>query len=574
MFGLWFWLFGKKAEVQENLGGFGSADDRTGGGAETGTGGNNQTLIGGTTNTNPTGNIQTPLYVNPPYRPSTSFQQSSGGTYNAPGVSWLDGSGGNEVFVPTPINQIDDIDIEGTPYFDNTIDDGSGGIGLGGALLGVAGGCILNFLTQKGAAAVGNAGFTVFNSLTSVRTYDQSSDANQTADNLIECITKALARIAIQQITAQTVNWINSGFEGQPAFVQDFEKFFTDVADQAAGEFIQGSDLAFLCSPFQLQVRIAIAQSYARRSAGVSQSCTLSDVVDNVEGFINGDFSQGGWPGLISFTTVPSNNPFGAYVGAQVQLGDKILLDTANAERQISPGGFFSQEKCDPPGSQNCVIVTPGSTIEASLSTALNANIEELQLADSIDEILSALLNSLITNVLQKGLANLSFGTQVTPQDAEAALAAEDLLLELQAAVQRAQQYGSIQQGSIQDVQAAQANLTALQNCWAGKSSSEADDAEGKIAELEVRVGQFNNEITYANTTLTYVQQIQTQALAATNLTEVEAAADAFLQAEATGNLITNTDIINAQQDRTTLQSEMLAVNQQTSVGLSQCYAD
>ena len=32
------------------------------------------------------------------------------------------------------------------------------------------------------------------------------------------------------------------------------------MGDQAAGEFIRGTGLAFLCSPFQLQIRIAIAQ--------------------------------------------------------------------------------------------------------------------------------------------------------------------------------------------------------------------------------------------------------------------------------------------------------------------------
>ena len=109
--------------------------------------------------------------------------------------------------------------------------------------------------------------------------------SEQIGKTITDCLVRTLGRLAVQHITQSTVNWINSGFEGKPAFVQDFNQFFTDVADEAAGEFIQGSGLSFLCSPFQLKVRIAIAQSYARRNYSPA-SCTLSQVTDNVKGFI------------------------------------------------------------------------------------------------------------------------------------------------------------------------------------------------------------------------------------------------------------------------------------------------
>lgn len=590
MFALWFWLFGKQAEVQENLGGFGQAGDQSGGaGAGGGTGGNTQTVIGGTTNTSPTNNVQTPLYINPVYELSDPIALNEPGELGdaiAPGVSWLDGTGSGVAFNPTPINQINNVSIEGTAYFNSSSGGaGGGGVGLGGALLGVAGGCIANFLTQKAAGLGVAAGEEVFSSLTSVRVTDLGTHSNQTADNLIECVVRSLAQIAIKQITSQTINWINSGFNGEPAFVQDFGKFFTDVADEAAGKFIQGSDLAFLCSPFQLQVRIAIAQSYARRTSGATQSCTLSDAVGNVESFLDGNFKEGGWPGLIAFTTVPSNNPFGAYAGAQVQLGNKILYDTTNAERDISPGGFLTIKKCKKTldeelygldTASDCTNETPGAVIEASLGAALNSDLKDLELADSIDDILRALTNSLITNVLQKGLANLSgrdVGGQVIAGDAQALAEAQVLLQALQAAVQRAQQYGSVQQGSVADIQNAQSNLTTLQNCWLSKSSANASAAEAQIQTLEARVPTYNNNITRANTAIARVAQIQTQAISATNVVGVRAAATALTQAESAGGLITTADLTLAQQNRTTLQAEMGAINQQTSLQLNQCYA-
>ena len=73
MFLLWFWLFGKQGEVEENLGEFGTAGERGAQGTGSGTNGSTQTIIGGTTDTIPSGggsgstNIQTPLYVTPTF---------------------------------------------------------------------------------------------------------------------------------------------------------------------------------------------------------------------------------------------------------------------------------------------------------------------------------------------------------------------------------------------------------------------------------------------------------------------------------------------------------------------------
>lgn len=603
MFLLWFWLFGKQAEVEENLGGFGSADDRgVGVGGGTGSGNNTDVIIGGTTDTLPGSgggnNVQTPLYVTPTDTTPGDFTDPNDNDddYFPGGVSWLDGTngggggGGGVSYNPTPINQINNVSIEGTAYFNNPNNQGPGGVGLGGALLGVAGGCIANFVAQKAVGFTVAAASGALTAFVSVQTNDMNSQAGQSADTLIGCIVRALARIAIQQITSQTVSWINSGFEGEPAFVQDFDKFFTDVADKAAGSVIQGGDLAFLCSPFQLQVRIAIAQSYARRTSGAAaqQSCTLTSVVGNVENFMNGNFSEGGWPGLISFTTVPTNNPFGAYAAAQVHLGNRVSSATAEAKLKLSPGGFLSQEECDEvlvegfggevtTQKTNCHIVTPGTTIESELEAVFKSNLDSLQLAESIDQIISALVNSLITNVFQKGLSNLTsrdVGGQITPQDAQAAAEAQDILQKLQAVVQRAQQYGSAQQGSITDIQNAQSNLTTLQVCWdTNNSSPQANAAEAKVAALEVRIASYNNQITRANAALAQVQQIQTQALSASNLTQIRAISQALTQAESSGALITSAEVVSTQQNRATLQSEMAVLNQQTTLELNQCYA-
>ena len=56
---------------------------------------------------------------------------------------------------------------------------------------------------------------------------------------------------------------------------------------------------------------------------------------------MNGNFSQGGWPGLLSFTTVPTNNPYGAFAYAQVglwRLGVQDVKGSVNYFRIVRNG--------------------------------------------------------------------------------------------------------------------------------------------------------------------------------------------------------------------------------------------
>jgi hypothetical protein len=407
-------------------------------------------------------------------------------------------------------------------------------------------------------------------------------------ENFLNCMTRVVARAALDQMTASIVNWINSGFEGKPSFVQNYEQFFTNVADQAAGEFIRGSALSFLCSPFQPQVRIAIARSYARRNN--APSCTLTQVTNNVNRFLQGDFSSGGWGGLLAFTTVPANSPFGAYISAQTGLENSQNTALRTAGQKLAAGqGFISMEEkydciVDPdlgPTQLGCKtrITTPGKTIAGIVENTFKIPQDALNLADNFDEIISALLNQLVTRTLQGGLSNLSanqgyasnFGVA---ENLEAQQEAQALLTGLQGHVSVAQQFGYAKQGSIGDIQNAQEQLQNLANCYIGRGDDdEEDDVLQEIAQLETRVGVYNSDITRANAAIATLQQLQTRVFSATTATEVQTIANDFATAQASGQLITQSAVTQAQQDRTALQSEMSALNQQTTARINQCYA-
>ncbi len=531
----------------------------------------------------------------------------------------------------------------------------NGGIGLGGALVGaaVAGGIscgaqfafsaaatALGFGTGAGTVAGGAAPGTAAEAPAapiSVLTVDPfgtlaitgaiaalggvlgakaGNQASQnTTDSFWGCLARTVARIALNQITNSVVNWINSGFgadggpgSGGPSFVTNPERFFTKVADNAAGEFIKGSALSFLCSPFQLQIRIAIAKSYAQRNA---YSCTLTGITRNIRNFMDGSFSSGGWPAMLSFTTMPTNNPYGAFMYADASLTYSVQTAQGEQRRQLSlSGDFFAfkqKKNCrntstrqdasasvsvkeigDPEGGASyevCDIInaTPGRVIAEALGATESSTLDQLSLAKSFDEIIGALISQLLTRTLQGGLLNLSGhdgyeSNFYSSEELAAQRSAQDFLSQLQNDSSVAQTLGSIKQGSIQDIQNTQRQVNELGNCWlnapAGpQTTTNALAASSTLSTLNTKVDFYNNQILEINEIITTLVTLQSRTLSAGSMSDLDAIKNARAAAQAQGKLVTQADITTAQQDRTTLQSQLASINQQTTTGLIQCNA-
>lgn len=222
----------------------------------------------------------------------------------------------------------------------------------------------------------------------------------------LDLIAITLARAALEGILNSTIEWVNTGFEENPAFVTDPEQFFTDIADGIFGEFIDGSDLGFLCSPFQAQVRLSLLRNYnAGQGIGSSENrfqCTLTDVVDNIDAFY-GDFNQGGWDAWFSMTQNSSNNPYDSYLDAQILLDSRIREAIGLQKEQLSwSSGFLSWAPCEieNPETGQCIkrgpAQTPGVVIEKQLETVLGTGVRQFELADEFDELVSALINQLL----------------------------------------------------------------------------------------------------------------------------------------------------------------------------------
>ncbi len=230
----------------------------------------------------------------------------------------------------------------------------------------------------------------------------------------------------IKKITAQTVNWINSGFKGNPAYVQNPRQFFLGIADDQVSNFLSETNLSQLCTPFKANVRIALVKNYLSETNNKVYSCTLSRIANNYDGFMQ-DFSQGGWDSWYEVTQNDQNNPYGSYLDAQSKLNVEIGSKQTKYQKQLDWGkGVLSFERCkeeniitqedvdagyaeegyavgdcyDDGTGDNMETVTPGGVIETQLNKVLGTGVSRIEVGDEINEIINALLSQLTNRIV------------------------------------------------------------------------------------------------------------------------------------------------------------------------------
>ncbi len=230
----------------------------------------------------------------------------------------------------------------------------------------------------------------------------ESTFTLSTKENFLDSLVGVMGKQLIRQLTQSTVNWINSGFEGKPAFVDNPGRFLTDVGDQITGRFIDELGLGFLCSSFSSTIQLALRLDYGLGGSGYIDrySCTASAVIDNV--------TKGQIASADSFFDVAvrsRNNPYVSYLSAKQELSLRIGNAQEIQLAELNWGNGFLSFK-----DANGNITTPGAVIEGQLNHILGSDTRQLELADEINEILGALTNTLMSQVIQGGLRGVSNG--------------------------------------------------------------------------------------------------------------------------------------------------------------------
>ena len=257
----------------------------------------------------------------------------------------------------------------------------------------------------------------------------------------IQSIGRLIIKMLLQKMTVSTINWINSGFDGSPAFIQNPGKFFNDIRKNEILQFgieINNPQLFPFGKAWMKNTAAAFNNKFQDNAR-----YSLNELIQQTNPEFNGetfqtDFSQGGWDAWTAMTQVPANNPLGFKLLADNEIQRRLAgtsQSTAEAlhESLAQAGGFLGDMRCssntnitqqqktaaltagkeDPclAGGGSWEYVTPGKLIAEKATEVVgyqnNAYLNVQDLNDAVAAILDSLLSKFSSNLMEKGFANL-----------------------------------------------------------------------------------------------------------------------------------------------------------------------
>ncbi len=282
----------------------------------------------------------------------------------------------------------------------------------------------------------------------------------------LDTIAWKIGREMIASISKSTIKWINSGFNGSPAYVTDLQRTLLSVSDKVANDFFRELTVnKSIDSPFRNIIAASLRDQYYRSTGRNSyfnlNQYTLNQFSQNPAAFLGGDFSQGGLRAWHASTLNCQNNALCARQAAEAQLYTRTGQAQGGTLRELDWGRGFRSDRgpCTTnsasSGTQNsgtgsvtagtasthsgtqtgttggtnagtgtvtgqvslsnvdnCVgqpIINPGANINAALERVTGNELDQLNIADEFNEVIAALMSQMLKTMLGSGgLAGLS----------------------------------------------------------------------------------------------------------------------------------------------------------------------
>ena len=188
-------------------------------------------------------------------------------------------------------------------------------------------------------------------------------------------IAVTLARNQLTAMTRYTMNWVNSGFNGDPMYVRNITNFNNRLEQnvlETGVRILTTPDKAFPYGYGFSQFTI----NHGLKAGGLNTLDSLTSDLSNFvtdpnsyyseenlaldEGYTNAlakanatntifahDFSSGGWNAWLALTQRDQNNPLGFTMQAGQYLADQQQQQVSNTNQELlTNGGFLSQKRC------------------------------------------------------------------------------------------------------------------------------------------------------------------------------------------------------------------------------------
>lgn len=285
-------------------------------------------------------------------------------------------------------------------------------------------------------------------------TLRSNSEAQKKKEECLDSIAYAAAKVTLQAMTQNIVNWIGSGFDGDSLFIKNPQSFFKSIADQEVYSFVTELNDPDKY-PWGPEVGEMISSGYENGNFEDTAVFDLDEEIgEDWEDFFD-DFNVGGWDGWIAATQNTANNPVSFQIEASKELNDRVndRLDEVNKELTWG-NGFLSVKQCVEyddasgfnagggyiPGDyfegadysategdytlggleiDNCKryeITTPGNAISEQLNITLGSGIRQAELADELNESLASIVDALTNQLIYEGVSALQNASVDTEQ--------------------------------------------------------------------------------------------------------------------------------------------------------------
>ena len=235
----------------------------------------------------------------------------------------------------------------------------------------------------------------------------------------LDGIAGVIARAIVSSMVASLVDWINSGFQGSPAFITDLEGFLLETLDKKAFEIIEelGGDGSFLCTPFRLNIQIALAIEYDNQRVNRPyRGCSVSNFIGGFEEFLNGVQNDNFLRNWVTLTSNPEKyTPYGQYIEGRTAVRRGLADAKERAATENSWGSGYQSgkicEQVESAGSRSSSGETGLVAIDnaqlTDLDASVNANIAQI---DGRSTGLAA-IDSVNPNVTQTPIGEVSATT-------------------------------------------------------------------------------------------------------------------------------------------------------------------
>ena len=224
-----------------------------------------------------------------------------------------------------------------------------------------------------------------------------------------DAIAYCLANAIIAYVADSTIAWIQSGFKGNPAFVDDPTALFQDLADYQMNSFVSTLEDGLLCDSFSSNVSSSLIDDYTS-DYQTDGKCALGSLEDGVSDMITGAANSFAYEGWFAASQNENNNFAGAYLKGKTEYERQVAARQNSTKTELDwNNGYYSWKQKD--GTSQGKTVTPGNAVISQLESRMNLAPDRLVLADKFDQVISALVNYLIKTALTETLGAVKSAT-------------------------------------------------------------------------------------------------------------------------------------------------------------------